>query len=174
MLKRVKAFIYRVIFGSSIDYRGIIKTQDETIKMLGEAIERLKISLSVAESALRYSESPCGHSSRYAYSPDGKGKKILCMQCRAEKAEKARMGKFPTEEDLDWLMNAFQREHPNPDIWIRQHVEDAGARAIVKVIVSVWEAGRDHPNPDPCKTCARHPCEHGCQKERDYVRGKKS
>jgi len=49
---------------------------------------------------------------------------------------------FPTEADLDWLMTAFQREHPNPDIWMRQHAEDLGARAIAKVIVSVWEAGR--------------------------------
>jgi len=49
---------------------------------------------------------------------------------------------FPTDDDLDWLVTAFQREHPNPDIWIRQHVEDAGARFIARAIVDAWEAGR--------------------------------
>lgn len=24
---------------------------------------------------------------------------------------------------------------------------------------------------DPCKSCARHPCPNGCQRERDYVSG---
>jgi len=65
-----------------------------------------------------------------------------CKDARVAEMEGALEGAWPSEADLDWLMTAFQREHPDPDIWLRQHAEDLGARAIAKVIVSVWEAGR--------------------------------
>ena len=51
-------------------------------------ITRLKIELEVMESCAQ-PQGPglCGHPAEYSYSPDGKGKRILCLQCQKEKAE---------------------------------------------------------------------------------------
>ena len=67
-----------------------------TLLMFREHAARLKIDLEVMESCAR-PQGPglCGHPAEYAYTPDGKGKQILCMQCRAEKAE-ARASKYET------------------------------------------------------------------------------
>lgn len=51
-----------------------------------EMIRLLKIDVEVAESCARFSAAPCGHPGEYSYTPDGKGIKILCMQCQKERA----------------------------------------------------------------------------------------
>ena len=49
---------------------------------------------------------------------------------------------FPTEKDLDWLGQAFQRENPDPSIWWTQHALGAGWRSIADMFICVWEGGR--------------------------------
>ena len=113
-----------------------------------------------------------------AHEPDPGEPEKVCMACEAvhendlrvkaeAEAKRLRECVFPTEADLDWMMNAFQRhtfpsgDHSDADTiptqpdripesmrqWWRQNVanEEGGVlntREMVHIILVTWEAGR--------------------------------
>lgn len=53
---------------------------------LSARVEELQVEKEIAESLSRFGDSPCGHSSQYAYTEDG-GKHIICLLCRSNRVE---------------------------------------------------------------------------------------
>jgi len=55
---------------------------------------------------------------------------------------------FPTEKDLDWMEQAFQRHTQGIDGWWHDNVLTGSLthRDVMQIIITAWEAGRGGKN----------------------------
>lgn len=100
-----------------------------------EEIKKLRADRDAWEACVREaaaSKSPCGHSAQYAYTPDGKGKVILCYACKLAAAEAALTGCISAARSWrsDQLGLLFPKDRNNPDFHVDEQRESKLRAAI--------------------------------------------
>ena len=68
-------------------------------------------------------------------------------QHQGREGELAKECQFATEADLDWMEVAIQRHTGGFEEWWNQNKNELSGREWLKIIISVWEAGRGAKAP---------------------------
>jgi len=71
----------------------------------------------------------------------------LAEQQQGREGELRTEGEFPTNADLDWMEVAIQRHTGGFEEWWNQNKNELSGREWLKIIISVWEAGRGAKAP---------------------------